>query len=196
MKNSTWKPFCSATLAVAMLLYGPGIAGAENAATQSESTQKTDSDKQQQQEQAANQHAKPENTASSAAAPASEGKVPVAEVEVTAEKEKSADKPKDKLTIGQQPDAEGVKNYVITQSFESHPDCQSFTTTDTSPVSRGKILFLFYHPRNIYCVLFHYSLTPYISYSLSLPLLAISILLSTISSNPLIVISLPPNPPT
>ncbi|SDD58781.1 TonB-dependent siderophore receptor [Sporomusa acidovorans] len=115
MKNSTWKPFCSATLAVAMLLYGPGIAGAENAATQSESTQKTDSDKQQQ-EQAANQQAKHENTASSAAAASSEAKVPVAEVEVTAEKEKNAEKTKNKLTIGQQPDAEGVKNYVITQS--------------------------------------------------------------------------------
>lgn len=116
MKNPSWKPVCSATLAIAMLLYGPGIVKAETAATQPESTQKADGDKQQQTEQAANQQAKQDNTESSAAAASSEAKVPVAEVEVTADKEKTAEKQKNKLTIGQQPDAEGVKNYVITQS--------------------------------------------------------------------------------
>ena len=115
MKNPRWKPFCSATLVIAMLLYGPGMAGAEKTATQPESTQKTDSEKQQQ-EQAANQQAEHENTESSAVAASSEGDVPVAEVEVTADKEKTAEEQKNKLTIGQQRDAEGVKDYVITQS--------------------------------------------------------------------------------
>lgn len=107
MKNATWKPFCSVTLAIAMLLYGPGIVKAENAATQPESTQTADGDKQQQQEQAVNQQEK-RDSATAAALPGAN--VPVTEVEVT------ADKQKNKLTIGQQPDAEGVKDYVITQS--------------------------------------------------------------------------------
>jgi len=110
LKNATWKPFCSVTLAIAMLLYGPGIVKADNAVTQPESTQTADGDKQQQQEQAANQQEKQEKRDSSAAAASSGANVPVTEVEVT------ADKQKNKLTIGQQPDAEGVKDYVITQS--------------------------------------------------------------------------------
>jgi len=110
VKNSTWKPFCSATLAIAMLLYGPSVAGAENAATQPESTQTADDEKQPQQEQAGNQQVQHENSDSSVKTASSEANVPVAEVEVTADKQKK------KLTIGQQPDAEGVKDYVITQS--------------------------------------------------------------------------------
>ena len=109
MKNSTWKPFCSFTLAIAMFLYGSGIAGAENAVTQPESTRVSEDDKQQNQDQADDQQAKHEKSDSSVAAASSVANVPVAEVEVTADKQ-------NKLTIGQQPDAEGVNNYVVTQS--------------------------------------------------------------------------------
>ena len=109
MKNSTWKSFCSVTLAIAMFLYGAGVAGAEIAASQPDSTQVSEGDKQQNQDQAAAKQEQHENSDSSVSATSTAANVPVAEVEVTADKQ-------NKLAIGQQPNAEGINNYVVTKS--------------------------------------------------------------------------------
>ncbi len=60
----------------------------------------------------------------------------------------------------------------------------------------GKVILFRYQTRHINRILFHYSLTPNISNSFWLPLLAISMPLVIMVSNPATLMSLPPRPPT
>ena len=107
----------AAALVLAMSCWLPGMALAEenSDSVQAKGTQAVAAEQQSNQEQGQASEQKSETKAGNnpdvADTATQNGNVPVAEVEVKADKEKQ------KLTIGQQENAEGVKDYVITHSY-------------------------------------------------------------------------------